>query len=1131
MSIPIVSAKLRVPILPQVYLHRPRLDRLWGSWSQKRLILATAGAGFGKTSFLAANARNAGRRTLWYSLDEMDADPATFLTHLREAVRPHLSTPPASAGLDEEFSHAFLAYLVGGLGELDGGILLIFDDLQFVSDSPKILNFLERLLRFLPERCTMILASREPVGIAISRLKSQGWCDSISATDLQFTEQEVEELVGLRFAGSELEPGLSRRIVSETEGWAAGLEILFQLCEGSSSYAIREALDHLTQSGAGWFSYFAEEVVGRLDRATREFLLCSSILPRLDAELCDSVLGVTSSRRILKELCRRNLFTFPTDARGNAYRYHHLFREFLRSRLESEMERGEIERLLLRAGAEFAKAGAWVESAAAFAEGGNPKATLDVIETHGEELLRAGQIRILRRTLDGVPVESLMKNATALSVFGRLEEIQGEWDAALVTYRRGLSVVRRGRRRAELLSLCAQIHLRQGRYDACAKLCKEALDEPGRRRPQLRGRVIELLGVAAAESGRTAEAEEYLHDALSICRKAGDELSEGRVLFLLAVNVHYFRGDFQKATEAARQALVIFQKRDDHRRLGHSLGILGFVAMEIGKEREARELTEKALRIAENIEYRMLEGYCHYTLGKCALLRGESAAARREFELVRRIGEQLREPALLAFPRMGLAEVELAEGNRQAARVALQDALETVTERNDRFKEGQCYRLLGLASEPSQRRRAANHWRKGEAIFRPMGARFELHHILLLRLSEGLVPKKDRAVLIKELLVGVARSGHEFLWFDLESDRAIPLLVEAVRLGIETDYAIGRLMRLGRPIVPHLSRLLEDRSEVVRGRAVELLALVGGEEARAALIAAGDLKTDAGRAAIAAADELERVPLQPLVIEALGPFQLSVGERVLTLDRWRSKRALRLFQLLLLHRFRWVPKDQLIEALWPDAEPEKGENSLKQSVLLLRKVLEPDLKETRLSRYIRFRNDAYRLDPGEGHRYDVEAFEEALARPTRSDRREPVERQIARLRTAIGLYRGSLLQESPYEEFLTEERERLRDRFLDGVGRLLSLYRSSKRWADAIPLSRLGLVEDPYNEEFYETMIQAHLRMRHRKEALAAYQRYERMMTRELGLLPTPRMKLLANQVVALSGGTDRATVIRGRSR
>ncbi len=1117
MSIPIITTKLQIPALPAAYVPRPRLDALWNDWVDKRLVLVTAGAGFGKTSFLAANARASDRRCFWYALDTTDSDLPTFCMHLHESVCGGRDDAALEIGpSDENLPDRVLASVVRFLRPAGAGEVLVLDDVHLVSHAQPILHYLERLTRFLPQGATLVLSSRETVGVATMRLRSLGDVATVGSRELAFTPDEVGRLFETRFPGVGLDSRLCKRIIDQTEGWTAGLQILFQVLRGSSAAAIEQALESMRDAGSGWFAYFAEEVVGRLDPTLRDFLYRTSVLPRLSPELCDEVLKIDTSRAAMEELSARNMFTFPCGDDESSYRYHHLFRDFLRDRLARELKPRQVEALYRRAAAALRKTGAWADAAAAHVEGGDPAATLRLFERKGDELLATGQYETIRHALESVPAAMLKKHSGALYLLGRIHDIQGRWDEAESHYRRALRIASRRKRRIELMSLIAQLKMKMGEYRSCVTLCKKALSEPGTKSTRARGRMLGMLGVSACDVGKLSEGEDYLKQAMAIFKKKKDVYEEGRILYLLAANVHGPRGEFALARSTARRSVAAFRKLKDPRRVCHSLSVLGWILAAGGDEREARELTEDALRMAENLEYMTIRALCHYTLGRCALIRRDLDTAHGHFDTARELGEKLGEAELRTIPYLGLGEVALGSGNRHAARRHTTHALTTAREMKDRLLEARCLTLLGTVEITTRPRRSLEYWRDADRLVRKIGAFREIHRLLLLRLASGKLTRKDSEEALRELLAGTARMDHENLYLVFEPERAAGVLASALEADIEVEYASGLVKKLGQPVVPHLAPLASHASDTVRQRAVELLAHIGGDDARAILSKAADATTRAGQSAMKAADELARMPTTALRIKALGSLEVSLADARLGLEAWKSRRALRLLQLLLAHRFRWVPQDVILEALWPDATPEKAVNSLRQTVFLLRKTLEPDLKEARYSRYVLYRNEACRLEAGEGASYDVADFETALNKADTHWASGKRGKAAEFLSKAVRLYRGNYLAESPYEEFTVVEREQLRDRLIRALGRLLEVHTVKKRWDEIVPLCRRGLAEDKYSEDFYWHLVHAHLRLKNRREALDGFHQYEQMMIGEMDLLPSERMKALADKVVAL---------------
>ena len=118
--------------------------------------------------------------------------------------------------------------------------------------------------------------------------------------------------------------------------------------------------------------------------------------------------------------------------------------------------------------------------------------------------------------------------------------------------------------------------------------------------------------------------------------------------------------------------------------------------------------------------------------------------------------------------------------------------------------------------------------------------------------------------------------------------------------------------------------------------------------------------------------------LPQLRASLLGPVQLAVSTRALSVDVWPRRSARTLLLLLLTHPRHSLPRDQVIDLLWPDAPLELGSASLRKAVHSLRRVLEPSLAHGRASDYVEVAGAVVRLREGATGELDTAAFEQAL---------------------------------------------------------------------------------------------------------------------------------------------------------
>ncbi len=1110
---PTIPEKFRIPPLPAGYLRRPRLDRLWEQRCHKRLLLVTAGAGYGKSSFLAGRAREEAP-FLWYRLDEGDVHLASFVAHLRHLLgTPDPRLDPEEVRCDPAVARRALASAIAAL-RARGRTVLVLDDAHLFQTAAEVLGFLGSLIPCLPATATLVLSSREPLGVGAIRALVEGRAATIDARDLEFRADEVGALFALRL-GVTPSAQQCRRILTATEGWAAGLEILFQALDSPSPAAVDAALERVQSAGSGWFDYFAEEVIGRLDESTADFLRRSSVFSRIDPAICDRVLGREDSREILERLVRRNLFTLREGAAGENYRYHLLFRSCLRTALSHALPAVAQQRLRRNAAQALLRAGEVADALELFSDAGDSENALRLIERQGETLLGAGRYEAVAKALQAVPAARLRRSPQALFVQARLLDYHGHWGEAESLFRRLLRMRTGIARRVELYSILGQIASRRGEYTRALTMSRAGLQERGARSASTQGRLLMTIGISACELGRIDEGEVHLKKARAVFVRHGDAAGEAYVDYITAANVHLPRGDFTQGQETARRALARFRTLGVPRRICVCRAVLSWVTVLAGDVRDAREGALEVRRLAEALGLRQQEASALYVLGYCSYLEGDLAGARDQLQESSRIGDLLGESDARILPRLLQAECLLAAGKRQGAQSLAEAALEIARRMKDPLQQAQCRVVLGRVAAPEDLSAAGALWRSAERTFRLIGASFDLHRVMLLRLSQEELRPAEHRRLLAELMAGAARRGHDSLFLLMEPARAARVLSEALRDDTGQEYAAGLLARLGAGAVKEIQPLTEDQSDVVRTRAVELLAQIGGPRARGLL--ARVARHEVGRpSAQRAQEELARTPIQPLHIETLGSFRVRIGEVPVPDERWRSARARRLFQYLLVRRFRWVNRDQIVEALWPEVDPEKARGNLWQSVYYLRRALEPDLKDLRASRYVRSAEDTYRLEPGEGHTCDLVDFEESIREADRvaAARRERMAEPL--YQRALDLYKGEFLAESPYEEFAAGEREHLRDLFLHASTKLVELYVSSRRWAQCLPICRLGLKEDPYHEELSYHLIRALISLGHRRKAVEAYRELEQRMTGELNLVPSARMQALVEMIRAM---------------
>jgi DNA-binding SARP family transcriptional activator len=225
-----------------------------------------------------------------------------------------------------------------------------------------------------------------------------------------------------------------------------------------------------------------------------------------------------------------------------------------------------------------------------------------------------------------------------------------------------------------------------------------------------------------------------------------------------------------------------------------------------------------------------------------------------------------------------------------------------------------------------------------------------------------------------------------------------------------------------------------------------------------------------------------------LRIRLLGELGLRHGETPVA--PLGSARAESLLAYLLLHRDAPQPRQRLAFLLWPDSSEPQARTNLRHLLHNLRRALpDPDRFLEVTPRTLRWRDDAPWW-------LDVAAFEEATARAGQAGEELPA------LAAAVDLYGGDLLQSS-YDEWLLEERERLRRRYLDALERLAGLLEAEREHARAIGYAERLLREDPLREATYRLLMRLHDARGDPARALRAYHACAATLERELNVAPS----------------------------
>ncbi|HEX3643902.1 MAG TPA: AAA family ATPase, partial [Ktedonobacteraceae bacterium] len=334
----LLATKFFVPVATGMLISRPRLMSLLQASLKYPLTLVSAPAGFGKTMLLSTWTQSLPANNpavAWVSLDEEDNDPQIFWTYVLSALSDqhperfswllkYLQSPEAPPLKD------VLTTLSNLLLNSTEHVVLILDDYHVITEK-EVHTTLSYLVEHLPAQMHIIVSTRADPSLPLSQLRARGQLLEVRTDQLRCTAEETrdffQEVIGIQFPDQTIQ-----EVAARTEGWLVGLQLLrLSLPEHADPLKL---LEEATGNQRYILDYLIEEVLRRQPQEVQTFLLCTSILERLTASLCDAVMQQHGSQQMLHQLEQANLFVVSLDSKRQWYRYHALFAQALCYQLE-----------------------------------------------------------------------------------------------------------------------------------------------------------------------------------------------------------------------------------------------------------------------------------------------------------------------------------------------------------------------------------------------------------------------------------------------------------------------------------------------------------------------------------------------------------------------------------------------------------------------------------------------------------------------------------------------------------------------------------------------------------------------------------------------------------------------------
>jgi LuxR family transcriptional regulator, maltose regulon positive regulatory protein len=1071
----LLRTKFLVPRPRPDLLPRPRLLEWLESQEDKRLVLLSAPAGYGKTTLLADFIRASARPFAWYQLDAQDSDPNVFLTYLIESLRSmkHAPQPLASSigqaaeslldSSDSSISpQRVLTVLLNELAEqIESSCWIVLEDYHYVT-SLVVHQLVEFLLENAPESLHVVISTRTDPPLALPRFRARGQLAELRANSLRFREEETIQWIRSESAGITQEE--LNQLSEKTEGWVAALQIIRSSLTGPDARDMDEILSGLSGPQQFVFDYLAEEVFKRLPDSLQTFLLQTSILQHMDVSACNAVTGMQDIQSILEDLEKQNLFLSSLDSQKRWYRYHYLFREFLLNRLQREPA-SRMHDLHCKAATHYEVRGELETALSHYLAAHEYVPAARVLSAFAGDYVERGRVDVLHRYLSSLPAEVMKTNPELLLQHGNVHWRLGQAGAAVTAYeeaRISFALHQQPNGICRALTRLAEVNRAQGNYRQAEKLSREALSilVVGH---AARAEALMALAKSVGFLSGMNQGRELAEKAVEEARMAGDEVSAlSRANFLQSLGqICWWHGDPQATIRYCQEALQIAP--DEASPIGAQACISMATPYLYWREFDkALQYAEKGLQIAQNLHLKELLPGAYTALGNVLTCLGETARAEACLRQGMEIGQQL---GLASYERLmatGFLAYNLCgQGRVDEARQLAEGALWSYTGNPDTYEAYVCRSVLADVALENQQ------LEKAEALYAE-----------LVETGE----RRNFRIPLAMVYFGLAY---------------IHLATQRVESGLEYARKALRLIETSRAF-----QLFLDQGH--RSRVVSEALVQGGEKSSFLERVLENLPENRLPAVV--------VPDHAIRVQCFGNFRVLVDGQDVSQERWVSAKARDLLAYFVTMRGERMPVDKAFDAIWGEKEG-ISRTAFHTALSRLRNALKSG-KET--PRLILVEVGEYWLDSAR-FTIDVDEFNSALAQARAGT--QPGSRAVWYQRV-ISLYQGEYLQ-NLYYDWIFPERRRLTQAYLTALRELASFHLANRSAHDAQDCLERAILLDPLDEELYCQAMRACSLLNDRAGVAQKYQQLKEILASELDVKPLPSTSALYQSLSAKARTDD----------
>jgi len=1093
-----MDTQYRPPYIPDA-VKRKRLFLALNKNFHRQNFLVTGQAAQGKSTLVASYLQQSDRPVLWFHLSLDDCNHTKLFDRLAIGIyelfkqneeKTEAFIPNSTLGTEK----GLLRHIEGLstiLSELASPVIIVLDDFELIDETSSGFELIDGILNSRFDMLKLFILSRSRPRFKIHRLKMEHNTFILNNGDLAFSLDETRLFFTGRTQANTIDIKKIHRI---TDGWAGGLTLV------SESIRQFKGLQNLPDRlSSEVFSFFSQEIYKTLPDPIREFLMQTSFLDTIDVEMVNHIFESFDALKILTELEKRNLFIqrIDSDGRYPKFKYHNLFRDFLLQDFLKTKGSKIYKTLNHKAGQFFWERKNHEQAMNYFVQADAFLDIVHIIKIKGTDYIVNGKISRLEKWIGCLPDNMIQNDPWLIFFLAMTRRIKG-----------GKKNVRDIQK---AFILFEQAHDIRGILLSVAYLIEAAVFV---RQPS--GMILEWI-----KKGET----QLLH----IRQKS--RYPWAKTLLWQKIGLGYIAGDgnIPKGVSACRNAILLGRQINNPDLVLTASITMAFGYVQAGDFVNAREMLEKIKEITkegQHPEYRALKSIVDIDF---ALKNGRFDEARKLLTQsetdIEKFGLIFLYPGFIEAKALHLVYTKQFD---EACRMAEHLNDFSILEGND-FYKGISHRIKAVSFLQEEKLKNAAREIKKALKELDLAKKGDIHHFLAQQLA-GMIHFHNKEFLLAKNILIPALDYFEHIASELccsESWFALGLIswelnetkaaFNYLNLGLEKAFQEGYVFfpLLGEKILIKALLLMTvyDKIKFAEPYVISLILRCDPVKVFKQMewVLALGKQNQKNRSIENLRPQYIRL-LPRIRIETLGQFNILCNNKVLDNKTFEGTKPILLLKSIVLHGSKDIPKEILIDDLWPKATAKAGDKNFKINLHRLRKAIEPNPKKEFGYSYIIQKAGLLSLDP-ELITLDVDEFITFGALAVENERDNKFITALKFYEKAVGIYKGDYFAEEPYLEWISRKRDLFKARYVELLQKKAMLHEELDQIEKAVETWKQVLGAEPFFEVAYQNLMILYADSGQTNRALNLFFEYRLLLKKELGTEPDSQTINIHNKI------------------